>query len=349
MAPRNTRSCSRYLRGMNSSRTLLASLSVLAVLLASGSSMSLAQSRPSTPAVAPQAPRESDADRALLELLDEDLEATKRANPVAASVRGDRRFDRELTDESEAAYLARARAANDMLVRLAQIDIEQLSDENRLNHALLERDLRDRAAGARFKRWQTAVTNLSGPQQSLARMADRLSFDTSEQKRDFIVRLRQSSRLIDQTIENLRAGIREGRVQPRTAVAATPEQAFSGATDEHRRDPTTHPLYAPFRDLDADDPGPGAALPRPDGAPPAGGLGALPPAYRGHERDPRGGEPAQGPGLRRARRPPDDDAVLPRHPAPPLQRGGRDPVRGARMNPSAARAAGIACLGYCGR
>lgn len=197
---------------------------------------------------------ESDADRALLRLLDEDLENTKRASPVAASVRGDRRFDRQLADESEAGYLARARAANDMLVRLAAIDIEQLSDENRLNYALLERDLRDRASGARFKPWQISVTNLGGPQQDLVQMVDRLSFDTEEQKRDFLARLREFPRVVDQNIANLRAGIREGRVQPRTAVAATPEQAFSGATDAHLNDPATHPLYKPFRALDPNDP-----------------------------------------------------------------------------------------------
>lgn len=227
----------------------------LALVFAAGSSTALTCAG----ALADQAPARdvsttSDADRALLRLLDEDLEATKRRDPVAASVRGDRRFDRQLPDESEAAQQARARAANDMLVRLAQIDVEQLSDENRLNYALLERDLRDRVAGARFKPWQIAVTNLSGPQQEIAQLADRVSFDTPEQRRDFIARLRETPRLVDQTIANLRAGVREGRVQPRTAVAATPEQAFSGATDAQLKDPTTHPLYAPFSDLDPDDP-----------------------------------------------------------------------------------------------
>lgn len=239
---------------MSAYRTVVASLSVAAVLLVSGSPLSLAQSRASAPAVAPVAPRESDADRALLRLLDEDLESTKRASPVTASTRGDRRFDRMLGDESEASYLARARAANDMLVRLAQIDVEQLSDENRLNFALLERDLRDRAAGARFKPWQISVTNLSGPQQDLVQIVDRLSFDTEEQKRDFLARLREIPRVVEQNIANLRAGVKEGRVQPRTAVAATPDQAFSGATDAHVKDPTTHPLYKPFLGLDRNDP-----------------------------------------------------------------------------------------------
>ncbi|MGP1310071.1 MAG: DUF885 domain-containing protein, partial [Phycisphaerales bacterium] len=239
---------------MSAHRIVVASLSVAAVVLICGSPISLAQSGPSTPAVAPEAPRESGADRALLRLLDEDLENTKRASPVSASVRGDRRFDRELADVSEAAYLARARTANDMLVRLAQIDVEQLSDENRLNYALLDRDLRDRAAAAAYKPWQISVTNLSGPQQDIAQIADRVSFDTRAQKQDFLARIRQVPRVVEQTIENLRGGIREGRVQPRTAVAATPEQAFSNATDAHAADPTTHPLYKPFAALDPNDP-----------------------------------------------------------------------------------------------
>ncbi len=240
---------------MSTRRTAFASLSVLAVILAAGSSLSVAQDRASpSPAVAPQAPRKSDADRALERFLDDQLETTKRHSPVTASVRGDRRFDRQLSDASEASYLARARAANDALVELAEIDIEQLSDENRVNYALLERDLRDRAAGARFKPWQISVTNLSGPQQEIAQLADRMSFDTRDQKLDFIARIRETPRVIDQTITNMRAGMKEGRVQPRTAVSAAAGQAFDSATDAHMRDPTTHPLYAPFVDLDPDDP-----------------------------------------------------------------------------------------------
>jgi uncharacterized protein (DUF885 family) len=240
---------------MSTRRTALASLSVLAVLLAAGSPRSVAQNSISpTPATAPQAPRKSDADRALGRFLDDQLETTKRNSPVTASVRGDRRFDRKLSDESEAAYLARARAANDALVELAEIDIEQLSDENRVNYALLERDLRDRAAGARFKPWQFSVTNLSGPQQDIVQIPERMSFDTRDQKLDFVARIRETPRVIDQTIANMRAGIKEGRVQPRTAVSAAAGQAFDSATDAHMNDPTTHPLYAPFEDLDPTDP-----------------------------------------------------------------------------------------------
>ena len=158
-----------------------------------------------------------------------------------------------LPDVSEAAALASA-PAQDRLTRLLALDREALSDANRLNSALLERELRDRVAGAKFKRWQTAVTNLGGPQQTIPNLAERVSFDTAEQRRDFLARLRETPRYIDQTIDNLRAGIKEGRVQPRTAVYAAPRQAFTSATDEHLKDPTTHPLYKPFLSLDANDP-----------------------------------------------------------------------------------------------
>ncbi len=239
---------------MNTPRTAIASLTVAVLLVVSGSSLSLAQAGASTPGIAPQAPRNSDADRALERFLDDQLETMKRNSPVTASTRGDRRFDRQLSDESEASYLARARAANDALVELARIDFEQLSDENRVNYALLERDLRDYAAGARFRPWQISVTNLSGPQQDIVQIPERMSFDTRDQKLDFIARIRETPRVIEQTIANMRAGIREGRVQPRTAVSAAAGQAFDSATDAHMSDPTTHPLYAPFADLDANDP-----------------------------------------------------------------------------------------------
>ena len=252
VTPQRARAPGGTFHAMNPSRFLTA-VSVCSLLALAGSPMAIAQARATQPAIATDDARVTDADRALLRLLDEDLESMKKRNPLSAGIRGDRRFDRLLPDASEGAALSSARESQDRLTRLLALDREALSDANRVNFALLERELRDRVEAMKYKRWQVAVTNLGGPQQTIPNLAERVSFDTREQMTDFLARLRETPRYIDQTIENLRAGIREGRVQPRTAVYAAPDQAFGSATDAHLKDPTTHPLYKPFRSLDRDD------------------------------------------------------------------------------------------------
>ena len=186
------------------------------------------------------------ADDALLALLAEDLEAQRRASPVSASQRGDRRFDAQLPDASPEARRAFIDGSRDRLERLRAIDREHLTSANALNAELLAYELSMRIERARFKRWQMPVTQMWGPQLWLPQLPDQLSFTTARHLEDYLARLEAIPAYLRQVEANMRAGMREGRVPPRLVIAGAVAQATQHTNEAFERAPSNHPLFAPF-------------------------------------------------------------------------------------------------------
>lgn len=245
----------------------LAPAAILLALLSVGSPLALAQTsptdvtRPPTPALKPAQPSRPDAkpqtpDEAnarLLALLAEDLEAQKTHDPVTASRRGDRRFDALLPDLSPKGQQAISDDASTRLAALLSIDAALLTPSNRLSGALLQRELEERIASFRFAEWQMPVTPLSGPQQWIPNLPDVLVFPDRIAIADFLTRLQKIPDVVNQSIDNMRQGYRNGRTPPKEILARVPAQAAAVGAPEYINDLTTHPLYAPFRSLDFHD------------------------------------------------------------------------------------------------
>ncbi|HEY0326063.1 MAG TPA: DUF885 family protein, partial [Allosphingosinicella sp.] len=83
-------------------------------------------------------------------LMEEHYQWLLRENPVAATRLGVRDFDDRLRDISPAARDRRAREAQAFLDRLQRIPEGALTDEDRVNRAILIRDLTEQVEGNRF-------------------------------------------------------------------------------------------------------------------------------------------------------------------------------------------------------
>lgn len=199
-------------------------------------------------------PAPSRADERLLGLLSEDLDAQMRANPVWASTRGDRRFDRELPDVSPAGLSRGEEQWQGRLAALAAIDRAELSPENRLNAELLEHSLRDRLAAMPFRPEWTPLSNVDGPQIWLPQLPARLTLATPSHYEDYVARLRAMAGHLDQHIANMREGLRAGITPPRVTLTSVAQQAGAMALDAFSDAPETHPLAQPLLALDAGDP-----------------------------------------------------------------------------------------------
>ncbi len=206
------------------------------------------------PLLAPRALAQPGADDAVVALLDEDFEAQMEANPIAASSRGLRQYDRLLPDMSPEAIRQRTAAAADRFRRALAIDPEELSEENRINLELLRFSLRDRLASSRFDAWRAPISQQSGPHISLPQIPDTLSFTTRQHLEDYLARLRAIPAYVDQTIANMRAGLTDGWTPPRIVLRSVPEQMASLIDPAFVEDPARHPLYKPYLDLEEDDP-----------------------------------------------------------------------------------------------
>lgn len=190
------------------------------------------------------------ADLAVLDLLQEDLDALRRADPVGASTRGDRRFDSLLYDPSPEAIAAASRASRDRLQRAGRIDPAACSPMRRTELAMLTEALQLRLDGERFREWEMAISQISGPQYDLPQMPQSVTFTTERHLQDYAARLEAVPRLLEVTTTNLRAGLDRGFTPPKVVMGNAAEQAFAhGAASVigvAGPDPARHALFAPF-------------------------------------------------------------------------------------------------------
>ncbi|MBL8745853.1 MAG: DUF885 domain-containing protein [Phycisphaerae bacterium] len=188
----------------------------------------------------------SPADDQLLVILDQDFKAQLKQDPLDASRRGYREFDRVMPDLSAAARAAWVQDARDRLAALESVDPSALTASNKTNLALLRYELKLRIDAERFNGWQMPVTQQNGPQNSLPQLPDFLSFSGAEQLEDYVARLEAVPAYLDQTIENMREGMRSGRTPPRVVMGTVPAQAASQAEDRFLTDPAAHAMYKPL-------------------------------------------------------------------------------------------------------
>lgn len=224
-------------------RTLLATIVIAAV-------SALATAR--NPATNVAVPSASPADQRVLDLLAEDFEAQKKRDPLFASRRGDRRFDALMPDMSAAARESALAEDSERLGKLADLLKDPaLSPAARLNAALLARELSVRMDSAKFRTWQAPITQQSGPQTALPQLPDFMSFSADEHVESYARRIEAVPTYLDQMIENMRAGLKDGRTPPRVVMGTVARTAGAMADDKFLTDPASHPMYKPFVGRDA--------------------------------------------------------------------------------------------------
>jgi uncharacterized protein (DUF885 family) len=128
------------------------------------------------------------------------------------------------------------------LTRFQAIDTAGFPDQEALNKELMVRDLALQLEGARFKSWEMPVSQMDGIHIFLPMLASFTSFDTVKDYSDYIARLSQVSRAIDQTIALMRQGMQDGLMQPRFLLDKVAEQADAVAA----LTPANSPFAQPF-------------------------------------------------------------------------------------------------------
>ena len=151
---------------------------------------------------------------ALNSLFKEMWEDQLKHSPEFASSLGDRRYNDQLSDLSPRASnqtLARDQA---YLLRLEQIDLKGLTDQEKLSAELMERQLLEEQEGSRFKEWEMPVNQFHGIHTDLPSEVVDWPFETVKDYDDYVTRLHKMPVQIRQATENLISGISDGRVQP---------------------------------------------------------------------------------------------------------------------------------------
>lgn len=144
-------------------------------------------------------------------LLDDDLDASRRRNPIQATVRGIPGYGHLLPDQSLAELsLERARQRR-ALEHLKALDAKALPGQDRVSYELLLDKLELAVEAQEFSDADALVlSTLGGLQTVLPRAAQVTPFRTAEDYRDYVKRIRAMPKLVDDTIERLKPGLASG-------------------------------------------------------------------------------------------------------------------------------------------
>lgn len=180
--------------------------------------------------------------KALSDLLHEQWEYTMRTSPIYASILGDKRYNDKLDDFSQKAIDDNLEQTRLFLSRFEAIDTTGFPEQEALNNDLMVRDLKMGLEGARFKPWEMPVNQSSGIHIDAPQLVSILSFENVKDYEDYITRLRLLPRLFDQTIEQMRKGLAEGRMPPKILLEKVVTQANGIATMSPDQSPFIHPF-----------------------------------------------------------------------------------------------------------
>ncbi len=169
------------------------------------------------PAVAPNAK--------LAQIADRYFEDHLVLNPLeASSLTGEARFDSQLNVTIAPAQLAKVRALSQrVLKQLTAIDEKKLSPADQMTYAVLKRQLAEQLEGDKFPSELMPIDQYGGLPVYLAQLGsgqDIQPLKTVKNYDDYLQRLSKLPAWIDQSIINMREGIKRGVVMPKPLIVS---------------------------------------------------------------------------------------------------------------------------------
>ena len=183
-----------------------------------------------------------DASAVLHELFSDEWQRTLKEGPTNASKLGDRRYNRLWPDVSLKATQQSQQRTREALALLLAIDRSTLSEPDRLNHRLFERQYAVDVAEQQFPLHLLPV-NQRGGIQNESSLADLQQFDTVRDYEDWIARLRAFPMYMAQTMALMKQGLREGMLHPAVVMKRVPGQIRKQLVER----PQDSLYYKPFR------------------------------------------------------------------------------------------------------
>ncbi|HEY6301825.1 MAG TPA: DUF885 domain-containing protein [Terriglobales bacterium] len=157
-------------------------------------------------------------------LFEEQYESDLRNFPERATAYGDYRYNDKLAEYSLEAIMQRQKTNQDFLARLEAIPSAGFSDPDQLSHDLMVRVLEQRIADFNLKEYEMPINQQNGIHTSLADLPLSVPLDSVKHYEDYIARLHQIPRVLSQTTEVLRAGIKDKLMPVRFLLEKLPVQ-----------------------------------------------------------------------------------------------------------------------------
>ena len=148
----------------------------------------------------------------------------------------------ELTDMSPQALEQRQQQRLGWQARLQQVNVDLLSEQNQINHAILAYRLADQIDEYRFGAHLMPLTSESGFHTSLGFMVQRGSFKTLADYQHYLQKLAAIPRYMQQQTDWMKQGLAKGVTQPKAVLQGFEQSIISYVV----QDPTQSVFYQPF-------------------------------------------------------------------------------------------------------
>jgi len=175
-------------------------------------------------------------------LLADEWEYTLRTQPELATQVGDDRYNDRLSDFSDKAIADDLEHTRQALARFEAIDVTGFPEQEKLNHSLMLRSLHEALDSAPFKNWEMPATQFGGIHLGYASLPFDSPFRNVKDYEDYLARLHQIPRVLDQAMGHMRDGLRDHRMPPKYLLEKVSTQAQQIADDPLDKSPFTDPL-----------------------------------------------------------------------------------------------------------
>ena len=163
----------------------------------------------------------------LRDAIAEQWEYELRESPEFATMIGDYRYNDRWSDLSLAHVEEQKRDLAAWLSRFEAIDTAGFPEQEKLDHRLMVRKLAERLEEIEFKGFEMPVDQMDGVHLMPAQLVSLVPLASATHYEDYIARLRRLPRLLDQAVELMRQGEKDGLMPPRYLLEKTVGQCES--------------------------------------------------------------------------------------------------------------------------
>src|SRR5438034_3329462 len=157
-------------------------------------------------------------------LFDEFYETGLKNSPERATAYGDYRYNNLLGQYSLKEIARQHVEADDFLRRLKAIPTDGMGDKDLLSHRVMQRQIEREDINYELKNYEMPVNQQNGVHTRLADLPLSVPFDSVQHYQDYISRLHQIPRVLEETTEVMRQGLKDGLMPPKIVLEKLPGQ-----------------------------------------------------------------------------------------------------------------------------
>ncbi len=191
----------------------------------------------------------SGEDKAFKNLLEDIWQINLKNSPELAFTLGHDEYAGKWTDNSLTAIKKREKQQRDLLNRLNEISMKELSEDQHINYKILRHRLTNSVEGQKFPSYLMPMNQVAGIQITLQSHFIRVPLRNHLHLKGYLEKLETIPNLFDDVRSHLAKGIEVKVLLPKSAILGVPEQLEALTEKNPKKNPITKRLYSEIRGL----------------------------------------------------------------------------------------------------